>query len=103
MKGICSFARIKLISNFLTRFLTAGSIDDDETMSNWAVASDWLVPTFGLIPLKVHHGRFVLLAVGMVCDVACLMVARTIDPSPGEIFEPTYPCLVLSTNNTPKR
>ena len=51
-----------------------------------AVAIYWLVPTFGLIFMKVHHSRFVLLAVREVGDVACLKIARTIDPSPGEFF-----------------
>ena len=30
------------------------------------------------------------------------MVARTIDPCPGEVFEHMHPSLVLSTNNTAK-
>ena len=72
-------------------------------MSDGAVASDWLVPTFGLILTKVHYGQLVLLAVGVVCDVACLMVARTISPSPGVVFGLAYLCLVLSTKNTPNR
>ena len=52
----CSFARTKLISNFfLTRFLTAGSIDDNKR-------------------LQAHHSHFVWLTVGVVSDVAHFMV-----------------------------
>ena len=40
--------------------------------------------------------------IGVIGDVARLMVARTIDPCPGEVFEPTHPSIVLLTNNTPK-
>ena len=73
-----------------------------KTLSNGAVATDWLIPTFCLILTQIHHGRFVLLTIGVVGDIARLMVARTIDPCPGEVFEPTFPSLRLSTNNTPK-
>jgi len=75
---MCSFARTKLISNFfLTHSLTAGSIDADDkkTLSDRAVAGDWLIPALGLILTKVHHGRFVRLAVGVVGNIACFMIA----------------------------
>ena len=65
--------------------------------------SDWLIPTFGLIFMQIYHGRFVLLTISVISDIAHLMVARTISPCPGEVFEPTHPSFVLSTNNTPKR
>ena len=46
---------------------------------------------------------FVLLNSGVVGDIACLLVARTIDPWHGKKIEPTYLSFVLSTNNAPKR
>ena len=69
-------------------------------MSNGAVASDLLIFIFGLILMIVHHGRLVWLSVGVVGDVASFMVARTIDPCPGEIFVPVYSSLIPPTNNT---
>ena len=59
------------------------------------MATDWLIPTFCLILTQIHHGRFVLLIIGVVSDIAHLMVARTVDPYPGEVFEPTFPSLIL--------
>jgi hypothetical protein len=44
------------------------------TTSDRAVASDWLIPAFGLILTEVHHGCFVWLAVGVVDDIARFMV-----------------------------
>ena len=41
--------------------------------------------------------------IGVISDIARLMVARTIDPCPGEVFESTHLSFILSTNNTPKR
>ena len=40
--------------------------------------------------------------IGVIGGIARLMVAGTIDPCPGEVFEPTHRSLVLLTNNTPK-
>ena len=45
------------------------------TRSDGAVASDWLIPAFGLILTELHHGCFVRLTFGMVSDVTGLMVA----------------------------
>ena len=54
--------------------------------------------TFGLIFTQGRHGQFMLLTIGVVGDIARLLVAGTIDPSPREVLESTYLSLIFSTN-----
>ena len=51
--------------------------------------------TSSLIHTPGNHGRFIPLTIGMVGNIAQLLIAGTIDPCPREVLKGTY-CILGS-------